>query len=276
MPYRKPVAEDIETVGALVQMRTGIEMAAKQQYGLSSSLQKRMSALDLTFDEYYQLLAADQRLEGEFQYFLELLIVNETFFFRDQRQLEVFVEECLPEVKQTKRVRGSQLLKAWSAGCSTGEEPYSLAMLMLDAGRNETWRYMIAATDISRHYLEIARQGVYSRELERTLPESFSYRYCDYGVKGYAVKPIVKQMVQFSCLNLTDFASLRAMRNFDFVFCKNVLFYFSMDAQQRVIRALYESLAPGGYLFLSLAYPITNYVPDLDFRVKHKYYYRKA
>ena len=235
----------------LIYRRTGIFFEEKKLYFVKKRVLAHMEKLGFDdFDSYYRFLRF--RDDGKaFQELINLLTTNETYFFREFDQLAVFAEECLPMVCEEKEKRGVRRLRIWSAGCSTGEEPYTLAIILLEMIDDlDRWDARIEATDIDTQALEKARRGVYGPRSVRNVPEEYFRKYFVRTPEGFAVKEEVKRLVRFSHLNLFDDQRMRQMKGFDFIFCRNVLIYFDEEARRRVVEHFYRALLPGGFIFL--------------------------
>src|SRR5215471_10727244 len=187
----------------------------------------------------------------EYDSLLQRLLTQETSFFRYPAIFEVLERRVLPELHMKKFWESPRSLRIWSAGCSTGEEAFSVAMTLADALEfADAWNIHILATDISRQALEHAEQGVYSaRELESVSPRQRDL-YFARSDGGFVVKPRIPGLVTFAPMNL---AQVVYMGKFDCIFCMNVLIYFSQERQAQLMQRFYEYLEPGGYLFLGHA-----------------------
>ncbi|HDM75580.1 MAG TPA: chemotaxis protein, partial [Deltaproteobacteria bacterium] len=187
----------------------------------------------------------------EFQQLINLLTTNETYFFREFDQLSVFAENCLQEVCTTKERQGKKKLRLWSAGCSTGEEPYTLSIILQQMVDDyHTWEVKILATDIDTEVLKKAQKGVYSKRSIKDVPEEYLQKYFIREGDNYKVKFSVKKPIQFRHLNLMDDKKMRLISGIDFIFCRNVLIYFDENSRRAVVSNFYESLNNGGYIFL--------------------------
>lgn len=187
----------------------------------------------------------------EYDGFLERLLTQETSFNRYPAMFESLEKKVLPEMRMKKFWENPRSLRIWSAGCATGEEPYTIAITIADAYEfADAWNIHILATDISRSALDVAEKGVYpARELQGLNPkqrENYFTKHAD----EYKVKPKIKQMVTFAPLNL---AQAVYMGRFDVIFCMNVLIYFTEERRAALIQRFFEYLEPGGYLFLGHA-----------------------
>ncbi len=231
--------------------QTGIFFEEKKLYFVKKRVLAHMEKLGFTdFESYYRFLRF--RDDGKaFQELINLLTTNETYFFREFEQLVVFAEECLPLVCEEKERRGVKRLRIWSAGCSTGEEPYTLAIILLEMIDDlRSWDARIDATDIDTTALEKARRGVYGPRSVKHVPEEYFQRYFHRRPEGFAVTEEVKRLVRFSHLNLFDEKRINQMKGYDFIFCRNVLIYFDEASRKKVVAHFYRALLPGGFIFL--------------------------
>ncbi len=187
----------------------------------------------------------------EYNALLENLLTQETSFFRYPAVFDALAKKILPELQEKKFWDNPRTLRIWSAACSTGEEPYSIAIAVADAlPFAEAWRIEILATDISRRALQHAERGVYSgRSLDNLTPQQIE-NYFTKTRHGYVVKPRIRRMVSFAPMNLTQAIYVGRM---DCIFCMNVLMYFSEERRKSVIQRFSECLEPGGYFLLGHA-----------------------
>ncbi|MEW5739264.1 MAG: CheR family methyltransferase [Myxococcota bacterium] len=213
-------------------------------------LAPRLEALGLRdFSAYHRFLRLDARGPDELETAIDLLVPHETYFFREPQQLEAFEAEVLPDVEA--RAQGSRRLAVWSAGCATGEEPYTLAMLLVDRPSLAGWELDVLGTDLSKKALTHARHAEFGpTALRATRPEQLS-RYFEPLPHGrHRVKERYRAPVRFGLLNLLDQRAAALLPRFDVIFCRNVLIYFDPATRRRVVELFYERLAPGGCLLL--------------------------
>jgi len=240
--------------------KTGIYFAENKVYLLESRLTNRLNELSFSsFEEYYyHLKYGGSKTEQEITYLYDLVTTNETSFFRNPPQLDAFKIIVQKNYLDGKKPDGT--LRIWSAGCSTGEEPYTLAILMLEMlGQSNIFLpFTIFATDISTKALESAKRAVFNSYAVRNTDKSFLSRYFIEENGSYALRDMVKKYVAVDFLNLMDSASYRKYRQMDIVFCRNVLIYFDERGKKAVIDNLYESLKPGGYLTIGHAESLHN------------------
>ncbi|WP_285906454.1 CheR family methyltransferase [Pseudodesulfovibrio pelocollis] len=230
----------------------GIYIADNRKYLLENRLGNRLKKLNLrNFDEYYNYLRFDAGKVGEMKKLFEVITTNETSFYRNPPQLQVFQEKVLTDVLEGCRASGRKL-RIWSAGCSTGEEPYTIAMIIHELLRADVanWDIRITANDLSDRVLESARKGEYNDYTLRTTPKEIVQRYFEPENGLYAVKPEVKRLVSFGQINLRDRAQLKRVERSQIVFCRNVIIYFDDAMKKQVISAFYDNLLPGGYLII--------------------------
>ena len=222
----------------------GITMASSKKALVSGRLSKRLQHHRIhSFGEYFKLLASGEQPD-ECQCAVDLLTTNETYFFRENKHFEL-----LRKVAQEARER-SQAMRVWSAACSTGEEPYSIAMVLADVLEERPWE--ITATDISSRVLQKARNGHYPMERTDAIPNDYLKRFCLKGIDQYQgtllVQRPLRKRVQFMEMNLNT--TLPQLGSFDVIFLRNVLIYFSADTKRQVVARVVAQLKPGGYLFI--------------------------
>jgi len=249
----KLTSEDFRKIRDMVYARTGLYFEEKKLYFVEKRIARRARATgcDSPWD-YYLHLKYDDGGE-EFSLLIDVLTTNETYLFREYPQLEVFAEEVLPRVLEEKEQRGDRRLQVWSAGCSTGEEPYTLAIILREMMDDlEDWQVSVYGTDINQQVLKAAKRAVYGPRAMKDVPEVYRRKYFSSNGTGdtWKVALPVRSMITFRSLNLTDRRAVRAYRNIDFVFCRNVLIYFDDRSRKQVVNTFYNSLRKGGYLFL--------------------------
>ncbi|WP_432737551.1 CheR family methyltransferase [Maridesulfovibrio sp. FT414] len=233
--------------------QAGIFIAGNRKYLLENRLSNRLKELNLkSFGEYYYYLQYDSGKKAEMNKLFEVITTNETSFYRNPPQLKVFQTKVLPDVLNELRKKGRKRLRIWSAGCSTGEEPYTLAMIIHEVLGTElaTWDVKITANDLSERVLTSARRAVYSEYSLRTTPKEIVSKYFDQDGKQFKVKPAIKQLVSFGQINLSDRMQVKRVERSEIVFCRNVIIYFDEAMKKKVINAFYDNLAPGGFLII--------------------------
>ena len=230
----------------------GIYIADNRKYLLENRLGNRLKKLTLkNFDEYYNFLRFDAGKGLELKKLFEVITTNETSFYRNPPQLKVFQEQVLADVVKDCRTKGKKL-RIWSAGCSTGEGPYTISMIAHELLKSEIsqWDIKITANDLSERVLQSARNGVYNDYTLRTTPPEVAKRYFDMDNGTNRIKDSVKKLVQFGQINLKDRNQLRRVERSQIVFCRNVIIYFDDEMKKQVINAYYDNLLPGGYLII--------------------------
>lgn len=237
----------------------GIYFDDGSKFLLERRLSRRLEQHRLkSFEEYYRFLRYDRKREDELVVLVDNLTTNETYFFRESPQLRAFSEEILPELRQTLADR--KTLRIWSAGCSTGEEPYTIAILLLESGEWwRDWQVEILGSDISQRVLHTARKGVYKKNAHRaTSPEMLSKYFIEEEKGNYRVIDMVRELVSFSSLNLLDPYKTGLVSNVDVIFCRNVIIYFDKEAKKKVISSFHDKLREGGYLLLGHSESLIN------------------
>jgi len=233
--------------------KTGIYFPEKKKYLIEGRIAKRLQSLNVPqFEDYLYLLKYGQHRESEFESLCNIVTINETSFFRNEAQMNVFQQKLAGEIIDAKKAQGGRNLRIWSAACSSGEEPYTLAMLYLEhlKPRYPGLHIEITATDINTAVVDMARTGEYSHYAIRSLPEIYVNKYFDNSNGLFRLRPEVKELVRFEYNNLIDHQMMRQMTHFDFIFCSNVLIYFDLKAKIQVVGDLFDSLNRGGYLFI--------------------------
>lgn len=246
-------ADEFESLAGYIYRTTGIRYESKKMYYISKRVEKRMQMLGIeTAAEYIRKLRFADPDKTEFQLLINILTINETYFFRDYPQLESFAESCLQSMAKRKHKKKDHWIRIWSAGCSTGEEPYTLAIILKEMLENvDWWNIEITASDIDRVALRAAKRGVYDEKSLRDMPPEYLEKYFSkVGRNSWAVSDEIKKMVGFEHLNIGDKNALRNKKGFDFIFCRNVLIYFDDVSRKQLVDQFYVSLNPGGYIFL--------------------------
>lgn len=246
-------ARQFEVLRDVIYQKFGLFFEDAKVDFLQKRVEKRMAALGIAGADDYLFHVRFLDGEGEeMQQLASLVTTNETYMFREFDQLQAFADHCLPDVLVSKEERGSRKLRIWSAGCSSGEEPYTLATIVREVMHDaDRWDVSILATDIDDVRLAMAREAIYGPRAVREVPEAYFARHlATAGPDGFAVRPETKCLVDVRRLNLNDRIAMRAVRDVDFVFCRNVLIYFDDESRKAVVERFYNSLVRGGYLFL--------------------------
>lgn len=251
----------------VIYARSGIHFPDTKKYVLESRLTQRLVELELDdFDQYHAFLTTGPYQSDEFQEMFNRITINETSFFRNEPQLDIFEKHVLPELLEARKM--TKRLRIWSAACSSGEEPYTLAFTLLDALGSDarSWDVSILATDINTRVLETAANGIYSMERVSTVPRPVLERHFLRGTgknDGYCrVRANVRALVTFRKLNFMD-AAWPMKKPFDLVFCRNALIYFDRKTQENLVRRFMQNLVPEGYLILGHSECVHGWFTDL-------------
>jgi chemotaxis protein methyltransferase CheR len=241
---------ELSELRLLIEQRSGIVFDESRTTFFCNRLREHMQARRLASGA--QLLRLVHGPGVEYDALLERMLTQETRFFRYPETFEIFQRKVLPELHMRKFWESPRMLRLWSAGCSTGEEPYSMAISVCDALEfSDAWNTNILATDISRDALRQAERSIYTRRaLGNLSPRQQEMYFVAAGANEYTVKPKIRNMVSFVPMNLNQ--SVYVGR-FDCIFCMNVLIYFSESRRAGLIQRFYDYLEPGGYLFLGHA-----------------------
>lgn len=237
----------------------GMYFDKDSKYILEKRLFNRLTDLNLpSFYEYYHYLKYNRNKEQELMDIMDVLTTNETYFFRESFQLKAFSDEIIPELIKNKTARGNRSLRIWSAGCSTGEEPYTIAMILSTIPKLAGWKIEIIGTDISQKVLQQARRAVYGKSSFRATEESDLKRFFHQQEDGYKVNDSIRELVTISHLNLFDTQRLNMLGKVDLIFCRNVIIYFDQAAKKRVIESFHSALYDGGFLLLGHSESLMN------------------
>ena len=238
----------------LIYKTSGIYKAEEKLYLLADGCGRRMKQLVArTPREYWDRLNAAPFRDAELRELLNEITIGETCLFRSQAQLDALRKVILPEIVAEKAKQISKRLRIWSAGCSTGEEPYTLAMNMLEESEHllKGWTVEILATDLNDRSIETAKAGIYGDYALRNTSDPYRQKYFSpVDEKKLQVRPEVKQLITFSRLNLQDDSRMLFMKGMDLIFCCNVLIYFDAASKTKVVNNFFSNLNFGGYFFL--------------------------
>lgn len=257
-------AEEFRLLRDHVYSHCGILVRDDMKFVMERRLWPRLEALGMSdFSAYHRYLRYDAQRRAELEAAVEALTTHETYFFREMAQLNAFSEELLPLLQQ--RNGALRRLRIWSAGCSTGEEAYTIAMLLRDSRRFEGWDVEVYGTDISRRVLTTARRAEYGPSSLRTTPPEMVQRFfVPLAGNKVQVRDEVRSWVSFGHLNLLDEESYQLVPRMDVIFCRNVMIYFDLPARRRLLRIFNERLVPGGYLMLGHSENLLNLGADFE------------
>jgi chemotaxis protein methyltransferase CheR len=246
--------------------RTGLWFAESSKYLLQKRLSPRAREMNFdSFQKYFYFLQYDARSDSEFDVIYDLVTTNETYFFREPAQLTAFVEEIVPEILSRKTVKK---IRVWSAGCASGEEPYSIAMLLAESDYYEHAAFEIFASDISQQALARARIGVYRDSAFRATDSRMRDKYfVRQSESSWRVSDEIRNRVSFGRLNLYDEGRVALVGHVDVIFCRNVIIYFDDASKRVVVNNFYNRLADGGYLLLGHSESLMTL--STQFKLKH-------
>ncbi len=256
----KMAPEAFKQLRDLIYQKSGMFFPDNKAYLLESRIGQRVKEKGCrTFEEYASVLRHESD-EKEFTLLFNSITINETSFFRDIEQLDVVVNGLLREVTEEKIKKGNKKLRIWSAASSSGEEPYTIAIYLLEKQASLAgWDIEILGSDISEAVLSSARRGIYGNYAVKNTPENYLKKYfTSNGDSTYSVRPEVKQRVRFANVNLYDGQRLKSIKEIDIILCRNVLIYFDENSKRKVIAGLYDSLNIGGYLAIGRSESLHN------------------
>jgi chemotaxis protein methyltransferase CheR len=267
--------EEFRLLRDLVEAHCGITFRADMKYLLARRLAPRLEALGLRgFDEYYRHLRYDPAREAELETATDLLATNETYFFREPLQLRAFAREILPAAAAA--LAPQRRLRILSAGCSTGEEPYTLAVIVKDSGLFEGWDVEIVGADVSRRCLAQARAAAYGEHAFRTPEAEPVRRWAHLRGGKWVLDDALRRMVRFSHENLVSPRALASVARLDVVFCRNVMIYFDLAARRRVLGRLHDRMRDGAWLLLGHSESLLNVTADFELvHLRQDLVYRK-
>jgi len=249
--------KEFENLRDFIYSVCGIFFQTSKKYFLESRIANRMLETGTTTPAaYIALLGNAVRGREELKRLLNEITTNETCFFRNVAQLTALEQQFLPELVTCKEKSCFRKLRIWSAGSSSGEEAYTLAMLLLEnwQTRLKGWVIEIIGTDINEEVLDQARKGIYTPYSIRNTPETYLKKYFTTDTQGrFVLSPEVQKLVTFSSLNLYDDSKMLFMKSFDIIFCANVLIYFNSTSKSKVVQHFYNNLQPYGYFFVGQA-----------------------
>lgn len=255
----------------LIYRISGIYQPEEKLYLLTSRCARRMSAVGAkSAAEYLEHLTTRGNRDAELRLLLNEITIGETYMFRHPPQLEALRTVILPQLMQAKGAMGFKRLRFWSAGCSTGEEPYTLAMFLAEEKEKllAGWTFDILATDLNDDSLTTAKAGIYGDYALRNVTEAQRKKFFKvHDEKRLQVTDQLKSLIRFDRVNLSDDSKMVFLKGMDVIFCCNVLIYFDLASKKRVVQHFYSNLLPNGYLFLGHAESL--FQVDNTFRLVH-------
>ncbi|MBV5338871.1 MAG: protein-glutamate O-methyltransferase CheR [Deltaproteobacteria bacterium] len=244
--------KDFEQLRDFIYNICGMYFHTTKKYFLESRLTRRMEATGAkTYQDYYLLLKSPRGSE-ELKFLMDEITTNETYFFRNVPQLAALENKLLPELVEAKNKMGFRKLRIWSAASSSGEEAYTMAMILLEKRPTllKDWIIEIVGTDINETVIAQAKEGIYNAYSVRNIPDLYKRKYIREDNGKFILSPEVKKFVTFNKLNLYEDSKMIFMKSFDFIFCANVLIYFDTASKSKVVQHFYNNLQPYGYFFV--------------------------
>jgi len=268
---------DFRMFSQLLREHCGLNFVADTRFLLEKRIERRMRQRSITSHAaYHYALRSESRSTGELAELVDEVTTNETYFFRERRQLRALVEEIFPELLLQRRERSGGPIAVWSAGCASGEEPYSIVILAREAGLDPASDLRVYASDISRRMLQRARQGLYREASFRETEAPLRRSYFEEKDGRWRISDEIKKCVDFIHLNLLDRSKLALLGTMDVILCRNVVIYFDTACKRRVIESFEQKLRPGGHLLLGHSESLINLSTSLELRhLKSDLVYRK-
>lgn len=250
----------------MIYQETGIHLSDQKKRLLVARLSRRLRALELkTFTDYYQYLCDSKHTQKELINLINRITTNKTDFFREMHHFAFLTETALPKIIKQGEDNGNRRLRVWSAGCSSGEEPYSIAMTLADAfSRRKGWDIKILATDLDTQVLKKATDAIYNTQTIAPVPSKYLSKYFIRKDNAYTITPQIRSMISFRRLNLMD--KTFPMKNpFDIIFCRNVIIYFDPETKERLMGKVHCHLKKDGYMFIGHSESLMNMKGDYKY-----------
>jgi len=262
---------DFEKFRSLIYNESGIHFTATNRSILESRLKERLREKKIeSVKTFFDLITRDQ---GEMKGFLDSITTNLTRFFRNQAHFDAMEHFVIPEIMNIKKTSGNNTIRIWSAGCSTGEEPYTIAMLMSEI-LPPPWKYEIVASDLSLKCLMTAREGFYANNRIDGIPETHLKKYFDKVEGGYKIRQDLQSKIRFDYHNLKNDSG---QRDLDIVFCRNVIIYFDEAAQNAVINRFWDAMSSRSFLFIGHSESLFGMNTKFEFvKTQWATFYRKS
>jgi chemotaxis protein methyltransferase CheR len=268
---------EFRMLAELFKSHCGLHFGQESRFLLERRIARRCADLGLrSFNAYHYALRNDTSGEGELAWAIDNLTTNETYFLREKAQLMALIEEVVPSLQARSGGAGAAPVSIWSAGCSSGEEPYSIVLLAQEAGLEPGRDLRVYASDISRQMLHKARRGVYREASFRQTDPFLREKYFSEKDGQFRISDEIKKHVSFAHLNLLDESRSALLGSLDVVLCRNVIIYFDIETKRRVIRTFHQKLRPGGFLLLGHSESLINLSTDFELKhLRHDMVYRK-
>lgn len=261
-------SDDFKALRDYIYEQTGLFFSEAKVYFLESRVSKRMKEHGMTsYQDYLAFVKRPGNRREQYKLF-DSVTTNETSFYRNPPQVDAFAGQILTKAINRAKERGQTMLKIWSAACSSGEEPYTLAMILEDKKLQlKGLRPVIYGTDISQEILEKAQEARYNAYTMRNLSDKYKRNFFQKDGDNFAVSQNIKSMVKLSYFNLVDYTGYSRFRNMDVIFCRNVLIYFDLKVKREIIKSFYQSLNKEGYLLIGHSESLHNV--NRDFKMEH-------
>ena len=247
-------AEELKLFEDYLREYSGLVFKGAQEDLFKKRILMRVEANSLgSVKDYYHFLRFDSKKEEEIILLLNLVTVNETYFFREPPQMEMLKNSFLPMLKESKQKSGNKKIRIWSAACSTGAEPYTMAILIVESGlfSPKEWTIEILGSDINTEALNVAKQGIYNEFDFRATDANIRTKYFSHDSGRYfKLDKKIIDMVKFSRINFFNSSQMAFVRDIDLILCRNALIYFDSDGKSKIVKNFYDSLAPGGFLLI--------------------------
>lgn len=270
---------EFQRFAALVYENAGIKLPPAKKIMLEARLQKRLKALGIgSFEKYGDYVMSPEGHDSELVHMIDVVTTNKTDFFREPAHFDYMVKTALPKIMQARNESFHEPLRVWSAGCSSGEEPYTLAMVLSEyAQKNSGLRFTILASDICTKILATAKSAIYPEERVDTIPLDLKKKYLlkskNKELSLVRINPQLRSFVSFRRINFMD-EDFGIAERMDMIFCRNVVIYFDKPTQQSLMRKFHRQLKPGGYLFIGHSETLSGL--DVDFKAVASTVYRKV
>jgi len=271
---QEPV-ELVMSAGAFIELRniiyqySGIFYTENKKYLLEGRISKIIFEKNMSgYEEYIKVLKSP-RYRDEVNELLESITINETYFFRSEEQFDAFEKYLVPEIIKLKEKKEDLYIRIWSAGTSTGEEAYTIAIIIQERLQKKfpNAKFQVLASDINNNALAAAKKGIYKDYAVKGLPSDILEKYFKKTDSYYILNDGIKQMVKFTNVNLYDYNAIKTIKNVDVIFCVNVLIFFDIPSKQKVLSYLHEILNKGGYLMIGNSESLHNLTRD--FKLLH-------
>lgn len=239
----------------LIYNRFGMQISNHKKSLLYLKVDKAMKSSGVdSYDDYFQLIS-DESNKEHITVFTNIITTNTTEFFREVAHFDYLKENIDGVISKNPRIKRNREIRIWSAGCSTGQEPYTIAMILSEL-LGDSLDIKILATDLSERVLTVAQKGFYPEGSQAQIPKYYFYKYFDKVPEGYIAKDDLKKIITFRAFNLVDDFSFK--KGFDIIFCRNVMIYFDVNSQEKLIQKFYKTLSPSGLFFVGHSESLMN------------------